>query len=442
MYLLVSLFCLLVSFLLFRKAAGTLSLTKPTMIGWVFYFYLVLQSFIASILVVYEIDGHYMISDVQNTVSRVYGWASVQYTMIMVPLAMVITMYLYGRCRNNSAKLQLFIEKPVQNSLTVRDGTIRTFLYILTVFSFFSFIYIILFTKNIPILNIFSLSFDELAIARVETTRGFEGNTYLKNISMFMTQILSFIAFAYWKYTSRNSDRYWFILLFVITIFFKVYDLSKSPVIIYLLSFLFIKVLLGYELKIKKLIFYFFFLFLLIFLMYALTMDFEVLNSQLFSYNSGIIGRTILSQSAGTYLAFDLFPSTYDFLGLSSMTSLFGENSDRMSRLIMMAVNPVGVLEGRAGVVNSLFIAEAWANFGIWGVVFAPILVGGYVQIIYQTIIQNNKTPLKLGLYGYFSVNLPVTGGFNDFIYNPTLFLVLFIFLFILILAKIKARNT
>ncbi|MFX9684544.1 hypothetical protein ABTP08_21020, partial [Acinetobacter baumannii] len=54
------------------------------------------------------------------------------------------------------------------------------------------------------------------------------------------------------------------------------------------------------------------------------------------------------------------------------------------------------------------------------------------VQLIYSSIIYSNKNPVILGIYAYLTYKLPITGGFNDFLYNPALVLsILLVFIMV-----------
>jgi hypothetical protein len=55
------------------------------------------------------------------------------------------------------------------------------------------------------------------------------------------------------------------------------------------------------------------------------------------------------------------------------------------------------------------------------GVLIAPFYVGIFIQALFLFFLRSKKTPVLLGVYAYLSLRLPVTGGFNDFIYAPDL---------------------
>ncbi|MBE0471796.1 MAG: hypothetical protein IBX55_20090 [Methyloprofundus sp.] len=445
MYILISLISLAISYVLFRRVAGSLALTKLNLVSWFFYYQLISQSFIASILVVNGWDNHYAINRIGED-ARFYGWLAVQYTMIALPLGMLGAVYLNG-LNSNRRLFHSYINKPVDVALSLKDSFIRYPLYALSVVAVFSIIYTFAMLKTNPLFAALS-GFDALSLAglRQETHREFPGNVYIRNIfAIGLTPILAYISFAYWRQTKNKTDFIWFFTMFVSSFFILTYDLSKAPFVIFVLGFLFLLVLINGG--VSKKIFYAFGLvaFVLILSAYFLIMD-VVDPLALFSYNSGIGGRILLSQAAGTYFAFEHFPSSHDFIGFASLSNFFNnifglEASDRAARILMTIFNPKAVEAGLAGVMNSLFIAEAWANFGLFGVIIAPLYVGFIIQVIFMFFLRSRKTPLMLGLLAYLSYSFPVTGGFNDFFYNAGLMIVFFIFITVYIVGLLLKQS-
>src|SRR5688572_19267730 len=90
LYLLVSICVLVVSTFLFKKAAGTLSPTKLNMISYIFYFNIIIQSFIGVTLGILYLDNHYLIYKLQDFDLRFNVWVSVLYVMIAMPLGMLL----------------------------------------------------------------------------------------------------------------------------------------------------------------------------------------------------------------------------------------------------------------------------------------------------------------------------------------------------------------
>lgn len=441
MFILISMVVLAVAALLFRGVAGSLSPTSINMISWIFYFELVAQSFIGSVLVINGWDNHYILGRVQAE-ARFYGWMAVQYTMIAMPLGMLLAVKLHG-LKNNRSLFRRYVSLPMCPAVSRRDSFIRYPLYALSMASLLAVLYTFYSLGEVPLLTTLAggdaLS---LAVARVDASLGFAGNVYVRNLlGILLTPILAFISYGYLKQTGSLRDRVWFYTMLVASFFILTYDLSKAPIVIFALGFLFFRVLADGH--VSKFVFYLFGCLALLILITSYWLVGKVTDpAVLFSYNSGIGGRVLLSQIAGTFFAFEHFPDTREFIGFSSLSSFISEAaglpySERAARIMMMIFNPAGVEDGSLAVMNSLFIAEAWANFGLIGVLIAPIYVGLFIQTLFLFFLRSRKTPVLVGVFAYLSLRLPVTGGFNDFIYAPSLANIAFIFVTIYLIAII-----
>jgi hypothetical protein len=439
-YLIISLTVLALSFGLFKKAAGTMALNKLNMVSYIFYFHFFAMSFLGSILVVNHIDNHYLINKLAYDSSRFYGWLAIMYSMVAAPCGMLIA----GMFFKNHDMKQLtncYAKSKIRPLLSEKDSYIKFFLLILSAVSVFSVIYTFKSIGTIPVMSIVrGESAKFLAKLRIDSSAGFQGNIYIRNIfAIALTPILSYIAFAYYKMTKSKKDLLWFLIMLGAGIMISTYSLAKSPLLVYMIGFLLLKTLIDGEVSKKLFVFTGIALVSILILAYVFIMgaDTAKIYTLFLSPNSGITGRILLSQSAGTFFSFDIFPSRHDFLGFSSFSSVLSEifsmdKSERSARIIMSIIMPSAVEEGTAGVINSLFIGEAWANFGLAGVIFAPLWVGFVIQWSYILLLKAEKTPLFLALTVFLTLKWPVTGGFNDFIYNAGIVTMLFIFLIIL----------
>jgi len=255
MYTLISFTILLLSYYLFKKVSGSLKLTQLNMISWIFFYNLILQSFIASVLVINNIDNHYLINKIQNgETTRLYGWLAVQYTMIMLPLGMLLVVNLFG-FKTNQRLFNNYVHSPIKPSLSFKDSYTRYPLYILYIISILSVLYVMATLKTIPLSGMLQgLETEALSGLRQEASREFSGNTYIKNIfALGLTPILSYIAFAYYKMTKKRTDLTIFIALFVSSFFILTYNIEKSPFISYLIGFMFLTILINGSVKKKTL---------------------------------------------------------------------------------------------------------------------------------------------------------------------------------------------
>ncbi len=432
MYLSISIIVLVISFLLFKKAAGSLSFTKLNMISWVFFYNIILQSFISAVLVVNNWVDHYAINRVTNQDTRYYAWLAVMYTSIAMPIGMLLVNFIIGKSTNSL--LSAYTNEKIVPLFSKQDSYIKVPLFILSAISILATFYTLFSLPSIGILKVIQgASAYELAVFRMTASRDFTGNHFIKNIfAINLVPVLTFIWYAYYKYSNSRRDYRMFIVMFIFTFLILTYNLEKSPFISFLLGFLFFRVLIYGEIQKKYLRLVAIAGLGILILMYVYITGTSDILSLFSEYNSGILGRVFLGQSAGTYLMFDIFPKNYDFIGFSSISTFVSdalnlEHSERAARITMEHFTHESL--ETAGVMNTLFIGEAWANFGFAGVIIAPIFVGFIIQALFIRLITLKKTPLLLGVLVYFSYKSSVTGGFNDYLYNAT-YVIIFILIF------------
>ena len=213
--------------------------------------------------------------------------------------------------------------------LSRKDSYVKLMLICLSVISVFSVVYTFKSLGMIPILSIIKgESAKVLAKLRIDASSGFGGNVYIRNIfAIGLTPILSYIAFAYYKMTKSKKDLLWFLVMLGAGIMISTYNLAKSPLIFYFFGFLLLKILIDGEVSKKLFITTGLALLAILVAAYVSVMGMEVdkIYTLFLSPNTGITGRIILSQSAGTFFSFDIFPSRHDFLGISSFSNLISE---------------------------------------------------------------------------------------------------------------------
>ena len=86
----------------------------------------------------------------------------------------------------------------------------------------------------------------------------------------------------------------------------------------------------------------------------------------------------------------------------------------------METINFLGIRLGTSGVYNGLFLGEAFANFGKWGI-FASMLHIPIVFFVVNLIFNKlKKTPISVALFTFWTVNLLFTlnGGYTDYIFS------------------------
>lgn len=100
--------------------------------------------------------------------------------------------------------------------------------------------------------------------------------------------------------------------------------------------------------------------------------------------------------------------------------------------------SPEKVVGGTAGVMNSLFVGEAYANFGMKGVILSVVYVGILLSIIFIFFMKSKKTPINIVLYITITSMLASAsqGGFVDFVYNSNIIFLSFTLLSMALIGK------
>lgn len=437
---------LTLSVLLFKKVSGSMSIFKPNLNSLIFYYSLFISSYVGSLLIVLDIDHYYMINKLDHEIYRVIGFTAVSFVMIVLPLTMLMISKLVGF--DAEKEYNNYLKKPVEDIFPKRNEFYLLFL-MLSLVCMLAVAYTLLKTSQIPLFELLKGNFSELGKLRIEAARQFHGNVYIRNIlAIAITPILSLIAYVFSTKTKELKWTFLFWALFVCSIIINTYDLAKSPIFFYIIMFILLRLYVGNLVLNKRKIYLYAILGgTAIILMYVFIQGVNELGDFL-SYSSGPVGRIILAQIAPTYLHLNIFGESLSFLNGSSLPSIlinwFDIDQVRSARLVMANTFPARIDDGTGGVLNTLFIAEAYANFGYLGIIIGTIYVGILVQIIYITFIRLPKNPVFLCLFIYFSINIPRTlvGGFADFLFNPIWIFITCLFSGILLFIKFRMDFT
>lgn len=445
----ISILVLLIYIFLFKKAAGTL---KPNLLNVIsFTFYSILFFQVIGVTIVYlGFRDHYIINKIVNeeTIQKTYYFLT--YAMICMPIIMIlVNQYVYKlKPKELEEKYINKLKEPVILGDVSYQNRMFVVITILAVICLASIIYVFTCIKYIPVLKYFDSDFN-FAVERINISRNFAGNQYIKNLVMLtITPMISYITYIYMKVTKEKRWRILFIILLFMSVLALTYNFEKSTIIYYFIFFFIIHVLLGKTFKLKSIIPIAVAVIVIILILYKTVMGY---NDKILSLSSGPVSRIIMGQSSTLFLHVDAFPEIIPFLGGRSFPEIFkfvfgteGEYDVRSGREVMETYAKAAVEEGRAGVMNTLYIGEAYANFGIVGLIISPIIVSFIFSTILCLLLKFKKTPLNMILYleSFIIFTNVLQGGFVDFFYNVKFFVVLLTIFIIHIFATSKKENT
>jgi len=417
LYIFVYIIVLFVSYSLFKVASGDMSLLRPNMLSLTYYGWLVGMCFTGPLLSLLGVENYALRLASEESIEKAFFFTA--YAMIAMPISMITCQKLLFNS-SIKRKIKSFYESKITPLQSPKDSAQIIYWSLITAICLFGVLYVYSIITRTPIIHLL-LGGSPLEAARIRNTATFNypGNVYVRNlIVMQILPLSSFVAYGYYKLYQKKSFKLWALILFILGMLAVTYTGEKKPIVVYVLSFVIINSIIkgGFSKK-NILLFIIVFISIIYFLYY-------ISDGIVLSLYGGPLSRLIMVPSAGLAFTFDLFPQNIDFLYGASfpgwMIEPFGLEHQRSSRLVMEAFDPTGGVEaGTAGVINSLFIAEAWANFGFAGALISPFIVGFVLQSLYNYILSLGKTPVSIGLFTYFMFeSYTVLGGFVDFLWN------------------------
>ena len=424
--------------LFYRMAAGTLSPKKLNITNICFY-YLLVFFVIGGSIIFLGFRNHYLVQKVRDPAVFQKGYFILLYGVIALPLFQILINLLMG-IRDYRSFYCDYVAKPV---CIDRRSSNNVFLIVLvlSMIGFLATAYTIWKVGYIALVELVKGN-SALMSQRSSITRQFAGNQYIRNIfALGMVPPLSYLSYIYWRQTKSRKWGILFAFLLLLSVLCKTYNFEKAPVILYFGFFYVLECMMGNVKKLGKAV--------LVILAGAAAMVFIYVailgySGRLLSLTNGPLSRLLITQVGTLFLHVDLFPDKHAFLAGSSfpraITWLWGaaESGIRSGRVVMEYYNRAAVQAGIAGVMNSIYIAEAYANFGWTGVLLAPLVVGFCCSFFPNVILMQRKDPLNMTLYLVLTLSYTgsIIGGFVDYIYNILLAILVFLLLAVKVLVQ------
>lgn len=436
--IIISIFSVLIIFLstkLYKIATGA-SIHKINLLNYSFWILLII-AFIPSYLI--TIDNTFLWGggdDVYQYIGRnknthYIAFASILWSFIAIPLSVIIA----DRILINKNILTAFKLKNIETyrfGYNYNEKEAYNFIIIFSII--FSVIFYLNAINNAPILSLISGSIRDMLVERRDFNLGSD-NSILKTI--FNEEVIKlymiFSLLSYYK-TNNKKWRNIFIILFVNLVILNLSKGSLGPLLFLIISILFTRsIITGKFIKIFELILFFLILAVLfIFIKGADGNIFQVIIGP-------ILGR-FSSQILGFYYSLNFFPNSHDFLFFSStgteIHKLFGfPINDNYGILMMKDYSIYGVENSGSGHFSSIYLAEAWANFGFLGLVISPFIVGFFLSLLQLifTILKFNL--FNLALFVHIATSIPYDKDFVSF-YYPLGFFIFSFGYFILIITS------
>ena len=416
----------LVTFL-FKQASGSLKFKHLNMISTIYY-YVIIFNLIGASLVYLGLRDHYLIQKIRLSKTIDVTYFSLAYMLIMFPLVLIfMKKMLSGFLLKRDIKE--YIKAGINMNLNMVD--IQGITLVLIAVCTLATAYVFVNLGYFPLVAMFSG--DDLNTLRQSGSRFFEGNQYVKNLLMStLTPFVSYLCYIYFRTIKTKTWRIMFFYMAVLSVIVLTYDFSKSPIITYLLGLYLLEVMIGNVRNNKRFNKLAFSAVALILFFYVIVMG---AGNSLFSIYTGPMGRIIFTQIATLFLHIEAFPMYHAYLhgaSFNSWMSFVIPNAEglRSGRVVMSIYNAAGVEAKTAGVMNTVFIGEAYANFGYIGIIIAPIIFGIVIGFFAYLLTGLKKTPTIILLYVQMTLQFItiIEGGFVDIFYSAsTIFLIIIV---------------
>ncbi|MDK2920213.1 MAG: hypothetical protein PWQ37_2946 [Candidatus Petromonas sp.] len=432
-HILISLFLILISRKLFEKSFGVISIKEymPHIHLWLLQ--LVIFCLVGSNLMVIGIRGYVISNFITNEESYLYGLYSVYYVMIILPISVIIFNYIF-KFRIDK-KLKVYLKKETNYYFIDSDFFIKILFVVMSIVSILTVVYLCYY--DAPLFMLLTGRINRVLTARITYSRAFHGSAIIKNIvGETLIPLSSYIAFAYYRFTKQKPWKNIFFILLVSSLFIRGASLAKSGIAFYLIPYIYIITIMSRKIPYRKLVKIFLLVIPPLLMMYKVQYASSDLTIKdiVFDFYGGPLGRVFIVQIQSLPSYFEIFPKSFDFL-MGKSIALFrhlGLPFIESARVVASFLEPVGVKEGWVGVANTLFVGDAYANFGLIGLIISPIWVAFVYSFFYWRLLSSPKTPLTIGYYVFILDNLTnsLTGGFFSAYVINTRVIVAMIFLF------------
>lgn len=418
--LIVSFVILLISYKLFSLAAGTISIRYFNTVTYVFYYGIIISTFIGSIICAFDYGQDHWILENAHHQARINAWLAVCYSMVAMPISMILlNNILHIKPRTEFFK---YIDKKIE--IEISNRKLRIVLVLSAMTSILSFAYIKHYSGSWPLYTaLIDHDFASAYEGRIDVRLNFHGIIYIKNlIGLRLIPILSYFAYVVCIYRKNIFNSSCFLIILISTLLILTYDTQKAPIVFYLIGFLIIHVLVKGAIPWKNIIIFIIVALLLMAILYsAFNATTNGALDILLDPRSAMWGRMFISSYAGVPLSFEWFPNvitqpTWQIGIPEFILKIFDMPTTESARLMMLKIHPEGNL------ISSYYIAEAWANYGIIGVIIAPLFVGVNVQIIQIFLLKSKKTPLTIAFYALVTTSWVISSGFVNFLFFKAIF--------------------
>lgn len=435
LFLIISIFVVLLSRYLFKYAFGNLQISKYMPHTHLFYVQLILFSLIGSNLMIFGIRTNIIGMFIQDDLTYIVAILGIYYTLITMPICIIIynNIFKFNIKKNNNK----YLTKSSETFNNVLNKYYFMFFSVMTVVSVFFVIYLIYYKA--PLFMYLTGQLNKVLSSRIAYSRNFGGSLLIKNvIGKSIVPLVSYILFGFFWITKSKKWRNLFAINFICAIFVNGADLSKSGVVYYLIPYIYLVTIIDNKIPYRKIIKYGILGFFILVFMYTIQYANAGITYKdvILDFYGGPIGRVLLVQIQSFSAYLEIFPKYANFL-IGKSIAIFrflGLPFIESARVVAQYIEPTGVQAGWVGVASTIFLGDAYANFGMLGIIFSPIWVSFIFSFFYSKLLKAHKNPINIGYYIFILDNLTnsLTGGFFSAYVINTRIIVAFLFVIVI----------
>lgn len=397
----------LISFWMFKYAFGTMNVMKYMPFMHLFYFQIMIMTLIGIEFVCVGIYNPIFDDFGVTDESIALALYSVWYSILILSATLMVSL------KNSRKQGKLFWKKPL-----VLEGldSEKEFFFICTMIAIFCVIY--LYVNQAPIFQMLKGNTGSVLAERVAYNRNFGGSHLIKNVlGESVSVLVAYITYLYYRAYKTKFWRLIAIINFCCGIIISGASLSKSGILTFLIPYIFFMVCSGKKIQIGKYIKMGVAAMMILVIMYSVqTKGASNGWKVLLDFRNGPLGRILYVQMQCLPAYFMIFPQKYPYtwgLGISLLRYM-GLPHIEAARVVAEYLEPAGVASGRIGVANTLYIGDAYANFGWLGIFISPVIVACVYAFFYKCLVNREKTPMNVAvnITILYSLTNAYTGGF------------------------------
>ena len=311
MDLFISILAFVISTILFKYSIGSFSVKKMSMIGYLFYFKIILVTYIGVIAVLLYADEVYdiyffAITYAVSDESRRLGWYTTMYTIIVLPLGMILSNILFLGKFNASKFIRKYQSKNLVTTFSIdkKEKNLFVGLIIFSMIATMSILYVFYVIKTFPLYSMLTGE-DDLILRQLRGAAklDFQGIVAIRDmIALPLTPFLSYVAYIAYKNTKLLKFKYLFYYLLLLSILILTYNTEKAPVLFYGMSFLFLRSFIGEKINAFKIVLSIVIVLILLILMYFAVSGLDNIAEII----ELLLARIFVAQTSAIFLAFHL----------------------------------------------------------------------------------------------------------------------------------------